>query len=305
VHPEVASSEIIPLLHTRDVAREAASLGKLGPAEARRLLERSGFRYPRLNIVFHCLKGGAAKTTLAYNTAYRLAQLGTRVLLVDLDKQANATASFGLGRPDRVFVDVVTGDATAEQAVVRVAESLDVIPSSLDNARLEPELIHRRVNPRTYYRNLLAPVRDRYDVTIFDLPPDLSHNTYLTSLYADVICIPTTPDEYSVHGMRLTLGAVESIAREYPDARPRVLVIWTRFDPREKSALSYIAENSKLDGAEVLPIVIRTDVTFKNAQARAQSVFQLRKRSAAREDIDLLARELVGLRELSEKAGNA
>lgn len=287
---------------TGDIPEEAKSR-QLTPARVRQLLEERGFRYPKKNIVFHCLKGGAAKTTLAYNAAYRLSQLGTRVLLVDLDKQGNATHSFDIPHPKSVFVDIVTGKAELKETLVNIDDFLDLVPSSLENARLEIELVNRKKNPRNFYKNIFAPVRDQYDVVIFDLPPDLSHNTYLTSLYADTICIPTNPDEYSVYGMKLTLSSLEGIQAEYDDLKQEVLIVWTKFDPREKSALPFITGLKDLGNATVMPIVIRSDVTFKNAQASAKSVFQLGKKSNAREDIDILARELIHLREFFEPRG--
>jgi len=278
-----------------DLAPEKATSG-LTPEKMRALLDRRGFRYPDRNIIFHCLKGGASKTTLAYNSAFRIAQLGAKVLLVDLDKQANATQSFQC-RPERgVFVDAITGQQSIEKMILVLHPFLHVVPSSLQNARLETELIHRRKNPRTYYQSLFAPVRDRYDFLIFDLPPDLSHNTYLSTILADTICIPINADEYSIAGMRMTLESIQSIRQEFEDLDPEIFVIWSRFDTREKSSLRYLAELKDIGDATLLPIVIRTDVTFKHAQASKKSVFQIKPRSNARQDIDILVRELTGLR---------
>lgn len=276
--------------------------------EARASLEARDFRFPRRNILFHCLKGGAAKTTLAYNTAYRLAQYGARVLLVDMDKQANATLSLlPKFRPGDapVFVDVVTGKAKIKDAIVTAEEGIDVIPSSLDNARLELELSNRPKNPHTYYKTLFQPVRDHYDFVVFDMPPDLGHSTYLASLYADAICIPTSADEFGVYGTRLTLAAIEGLLAEYSDAQPEVLVVWSRFDGREKSSLQFLSEFEAPEFASVFPYAMRTDVTFKVAQSRRKSVYQLRKKSAAREDIDKLARALGGIDRFFLPKGNA
>lgn len=275
------------------------------PSKMRKLLEERGFRYPRRNIIFHCLKGGAAKTTLAYNTAYRLSQLGSRTLLVDLDKQANATYTFNIPKPKFVFIDVVQERCRMADTLVSITEFLDLVPSSLDNARLEIELSSLRKNQRMFYRNLFAPIRDSYDVVIFDLPPDLSHNTYLSTLFADTICIPTTPDEYSVYGMKLTLSSIDGIQSEYPDLNQEIFVIWTKFDGREKSGLHYITSFTELGNAKCFPVVIRSDVTFKHAQARGKSIFQYLRQSNAKEDMDILAQTLIGLKEFLAPKGNA
>lgn len=275
----------------------------LRPQSTRSLLEHRGFLYPQKNIIFHCLKGGASKTTLAHNSAYRLSQFGCRVLLVDLDKQANATHSFGIRSNEKVFIDVVTEKTSIAETIVPVGEYLDLLPSSLENARLEMELINKKKNPKTYYRSIFAPIRDRYDVLILDLPPDLNHNTYLSTIFADTICIPTNPDEYSSVGMRMTLDSIQSIQSEFENFDQDVVVVWSKFDGRERNSLHYLSQKD-FGPARVMPVIIRSDTSFKNAQAANKSVFQLKKVSSAREDIDLFAQELIGLREFfGHKAG--
>lgn len=285
--------------------KDAEEKRSIPPSVMRKLLEERGFRYPRKNIIFHCLKGGAAKTTLAYNTAYRLSQLGARVLLVDLDKQANATYTFNVEKPKFIFIDVVQEHCRIAETVVCVGEFLDLVPSSLDNARLEIELSSLRKNQRMFYRNLFAPIRDSYDVVIFDLPPDLSHNTYLSTLFADTVCIPTTPDEYSVYGMKLTLSSIDGIYCEYPDLMQEIFIVWSKFDAREKSALHHITSFKEFGIAKCFPVVIRSDVAFKHAQARGKSVFQYSRQSNAKEDVDILAQTLINLKEFLAQKGIA
>lgn len=276
----------------------------LGPQSVRVLFEQRGFVYPKKNIIFHCLKGGASKTTLAHNSAYRLSQLGCRVLLVDLDKQANATHSFGISRPKDVFVDVITESAKIKDAIQPIGEFLDLLPSSLENARLEMELINRKKNPRTYYQNVFSPIRNNYDVVIFDLPPDLNHNTYLSTLFATTICVPTNPDEYSVFGMKMTLNSISGIQKEYDDLQQEVFIVWSRYDARERNSFHYLSAKD-FGAAKVMPVIIRSDASFKNAQAANKSIFELKKSSAAKEDIDLLSQELIGLRDFFTAKGSS
>ncbi len=279
---------------------------RLSPESARSLLEEGGFTFPKKNIIFHCLKGGAAKTTLAYNTAFRFSQLGARVLLVDLDKQANATQTFGaVPRHGKVFVDLITGKAEIKKTLVSLTPTFSLLPSSLENARLEMELVHRTKNPTTFYRSLFEPIRDDFDILVFDLPPDLSHNTFLATLYADTVCIPVSPDEYGVHGMKLTLGSLKGIYKDFASLDQDVWVVWSKYDSREKLANRYITEVTDVSPAQLIPIVVRTDVSFRNAQSQGKSVFQLGKRTNASEDIDLLVRELLGIREVFDKVGRA
>ena len=268
------------------------------PSSVRSLLKDRGFYFPKKNIVFHCLKGGASKTTLAYNTAFRLSQFGAKILLVDLDKQGNATQAFNLTDIQKTFVDVVKGDAYIQDTILEASTYLDILPSTFKNARLEIELNNINYNPRTFYSKILSPVRDKYDFVIFDLPPDLNRNTYLCTIYGDTICIPTNPDEFSVMGMRMTLDSIDSIKDTFNDLQQEIYVIWSKYDARETNSFHYITETElDIKGATIMPIVIRSDSAFKNAQSNKLSVFEMKRKTNAKEDIDILARELSGLRD--------
>ena len=275
------------------------------PASVREILKDRGFVFPKKNIVFHCLKGGASKTTLAYNSAYRLSQFGAKVLLVDLDKQGNASQAFDLKPISSTFVDIVTGEASIEDSILKAGPFLDILPSTFRNARLEIELNNMNYNPRTFYSRLFEPIRHNYDFLIFDLPPDLNRNTYLCTIYGDTICVPTNPDEFAVMGMKMTLESIESIKKEFDDLEQEVYVVWSKYDARETNSFHYITELEGIEDAKVMPVVIRSDSTFKNAQSNKQSVFEVKKKANAKEDVDILAKELSGLREFFAPTGNA
>ncbi len=295
-----------PPIRARATVKKTDGNVRLDALQARRVMEAAGFSFPKKNLIFHCLKGGAAKTTLAYNTAFRFSQLGARVLLVDLDKQANATQTFGATpRQGKVFVDLITGEGDIKKMLVSLTPTFSLLPSSLENARLEMELVHRTKNPTTFYRSLFEPVREEFDILVFDLPPDLSHNTFLATLYADTVCIPVSPDEYGVHGMKLTLGSLKGIYSDFTALKQDVWVVWSKYDSREKLATRYISDEMDVSPAQLVPIVVRSDVNFRHAQSLGKSVFQLGKRSNAAEDIDLLVRELLGLREFFDEEGRA
>jgi chromosome partitioning protein len=276
----------------------------LPPQTVRGIFEARGFKYPQKNIMFHAVKGGSSKSSLAYNSAYRISQLGARVLIVDLDKQANATRSFELPVFENVFVDLITGKAEIADAIVPVSPFLDILPSSFKNARMELELINKQHNPRHFYQRIFQSVRNNYDIVIFDLPPDLNHNSYLCSIYATTICIPTNPDEYSVSGTKMTLESLEGLKEQYPDLEQEILIVWSKYDARERNSFHYITDASGMGTAKVMPVVIRSDATFKNAQAERKSVFEISKKSNAREDVDILAQELLGLRDFFTITGN-
>ena len=94
----------------------------------------------------------------------------------------------------------------------------------------------------------------------------------------------------------MTLNSIAGIQEEYDNLKQDVFVVWSRYDARERNSFHYLSEKN-FDSAKVMPVIIRSDSTFKNAQALNKSVFELKKPSAAKEDMDLFSQELIGLRD--------
>jgi chromosome partitioning protein len=267
------------------------------PRVAREVFESRGFVYPQQNFIWHCLKGGAGKSELSRNFAFRAAQLGTRVLYVDLDKQANSSRSFGVENPEWVFVDVITGKCKVEDAILKTDDFLHVLPSNFRNARIEAELISRQKNPQTFFSKMFEAVRGNYDCTVFDLAPDLNNLSFLASLYATTAVVPANSDRFSVDGAAMTIQSLQGLREQYPDLEQEVAIVLNKYDSRERASFKLITELQQIEAATLLPVVVRTDATFKNAHALRQTVFEFSRKSNAREDIDLLTQELLGLRE--------
>lgn len=269
----------------------------LSPQFVREVFESKGFLYPKKNIMFHCLKGGSGKSELSRSISYRASQLGTRVLLVDCDKQANTSRALNVENPSAVLVDLVTGKAKIQDAIVEVDSFFHLIPSSIKNARLELELINREKNPLSFYEKIFSQLRNNYDWIVFDMPPDLNHNSYLISLYADIVCVPTNPSRFAMDGMQMTIESLEGLREQFPDKQFDIEIILNMYDAREKNSFVLLSELQEIKNANVLPVVVRADTTFKNAHGQKKTVFEVTKKSNAREDVDIVTQELMGLRD--------
>lgn len=179
-------------------------------------------------------KGGVAKTTTAHNLGAALARMGKRVLLADLDSQASLTISVGLEPLEMplTMVDILKKDAVpAGDCVRRVRENLDIIPSIIDLATVEMEMLSRASRERILER-ALRPLRGSYDFIIIDCPPQLSILTINALSCADGVVIPVKTDYLAYRGLTQLEDSVEEV-RELINPGVRVLgVIATLYDVR-------------------------------------------------------------------------
>ena len=260
-----------------------------------KILKGRGFQYDKKTIIFTTLKGGTGKTTLSLGTARRLTCFGAKVLLLDLDKQANATTTLINSMGNKVLLDIIRGDCLIADTIKKIDNNLDLLPSSLSNARLEIELANKKINPNTYYKNILKPISNNYDYIIIDSPPDLSHSVYLAILASNTLVIPVNLDRYSMQGLAQTLSIIKDAASNFSDFSCEIKVVINKYDAREKTALDFLTELKTFEGIEIMPNVIRTDTTFKKAQKAGLPLGFNSNSSNAASDIDAFTRNLIGL----------
>jgi chromosome partitioning protein len=167
-------------------------------------------------------KGGVGKTTTAVNVAACIAEAGYDTLLVDIDAQANATV--GLGAPkdaDPSIYDVLTGDATAEDAIrPTTIERLQLLPATPDLAGANMEL-PRQAGSEYRLRDALAPIKDRFAFILLDCPPSLGPLTVNALVAADRVIVPVQTEYFALEGLAGLLDTLALIQREL---NPRLAV---------------------------------------------------------------------------------
>lgn len=179
-------------------------------------------------------KGGVAKTTTTHNLGVALAAKGNRVLLVDLDSQASLTISVGLEPLDlqRTIVDILKKDAASiNECIEPISERLHIIPSIIDLAPMEMELLSRASREKILDR-ALKPIRKEYDFILVDCPPQLSILTINALSCADGVIIPVKTDYLAYRGLTQLQDSIQEI-QELINPELKVLgVIATLYEKR-------------------------------------------------------------------------
>ena len=271
----------------------------LTPENARIFMGKREIKYGKQVIAFQMLKGGSTKTSSAFNLAIRLNQYGARVLCIDLDMQGNLSDAFGVdpGEMDApIMVNVIKKECDIQDTVVPICEGLDLIPSDFDNSVLEIEMGSRKLDTRTFFSKVIAPIRDQYDYVVIDCNPSLSTVNISVALASDLVVIPVNPDKFALKGLNKTKEELLRMQSEY-GKEINYKLLFTLYDARESSSQRYLLTYGAENVGKLISTIIRRNADVKNAIDRRQSIFDI-KNAPAREDFDMFAREILGVRDL-------
>jgi chromosome partitioning protein len=243
-------------------------------------------------------KGGSGKTTTAINLAAALQQQGHKVLIVDMDPQANCTQALGmLEEPELGTYQLLKREASGEEvnamdAVISTKSGVDLVPSGLELAAAEIELVSVYGREKLT-RQLLMPLREAYDYIFIDCPPAIGMLTVNAMVASDFILMPLQAEFLPLKGVNSFLRAFEKVKKQLHPKLKLLGFILTKYDRRKSMNRNVLQQLESEYGGKVFQTRIRTNIALAKAQEAGLDIFHFDKCSNGALDYDRLAQELL------------
>ena len=240
-------------------------------------------------------KGGVGKTTTTINLAASLAALEKKVLIVDADPQANASSGFGIDVKaiKHSIYESLINDIEPEEAIVHSQmENLDIFPSHIDLVGAEIEMLN--FERREYIlRNLLLPLKKKYDYILIDCSPSLGLITVNALTASDSVIIPFQCEYFALEGISKLLNTIKIIKSKLNQSLEIEGFLITMYDSRLRVANQYYEEIKRLFQDLVFTTVIQRNVKLVEAAGSGKPALLYEADSKGSINHMQLAKELI------------
>ncbi|WP_312432822.1 ParA family protein [Lacrimispora sp.] len=240
-------------------------------------------------------KGGVGKTTTAINLSACLAESRQRVLAVDFDPQGNETSGLGIEKSsiERTVYDLLVGECEIEECLItNVQENLDLLPSNVDLAGAEIELLEIE-NKETLLKTYLEKIKNHYDFIIIDCPPSLNLLTINALTAANTVLVPIQCEYYALEGLSQVLKTVNLVKKKMNPALEMEGVVFTMYDARTNLSLEVVESVKNNLNQNIYKTIIPRNVRLAEAPSHGMPINLYDSRSAGAESYRLLAAEVI------------
>ncbi len=243
-------------------------------------------------IAFTNQKGGVGKTTSTINTGAGLSKLGYRVLLIDMDPQANLTYSLKThsDKLNKNIYHVLKGTSEVSDIVIKHDE-FDILPASIELSGADMELVNEPAR-ENLLKDALREVEGSYDFVLLDCPPNLGLLTLNAFTASDELIIVLQSEYLALHGLSKLMDLIKIVQKRLnPDLKVEGIVC-TLYDKRKNLNREVVGHIRDYFGKKVFDTVIRDNIALAEAPSHHKTIFEYDGDSYGAKDYMMLAKEI-------------
>jgi chromosome partitioning protein len=266
-----------------DIARYRAYLGLPSPVRSRR------------RQLFLNFKGGTGKSSISASYGYRLAELGIKTLMLDLDPQGHLTQCLGLSNQTggKTLYDVLINREDIRNVIQKSAlPTLDVVPSNLSLAPVDIAL--QPLNAREHrLKRALRPVMEEYEVIVMDASPSINLLNLNAILACNDLLVPVLADFLSYHGLKILFETLATIEEDFGFIFDNIHIFLNRYNSSHRICRRSRKALETHYNKYLLKTIVRQNTQIAEAASQGTTVFQDAPASRGAADVDRLAREVL------------
>jgi chromosome partitioning protein len=246
-------------------------------------------------------KGGVGKTTFCFCLGGALAEMGKRVLLVDMDQQGSLSSSLlpNINDLPSVITDVLLDDQKPMKEVVQKTkfENIDLVPANLSLGRIENELISER-DSHYYLADKLAGIEGEYDVILLDSPPNLGLATWSVLTASEGVIIPLEAQDFSVRGTGNLHSVIQKVRKRTNPHLTILGYVINRYEKRRKIEQDFKLMIERHLGERVFREILKDSVLYVEAVTLGKPITHFSPKSEQAEAFRNIGREVLNAQSL-------